>query len=733
MFILPKSGSGNLGLRFSAPAFLLGFLASSFQIFLLREFNAHFFGNELTFGLVLAAWLFWGGLGSLWASKRRTTRGTVGFVFAMGLCFAPIAFVLLRFSRFLFGIRPGEMTGLAPVLLFALFLAFVLNAPLGILFASIARIESNLPRVYFWESGGAVGGGMLTYLVLIPSLSNWQALAAVGAAAVLAVFVGFKRGGTRILSAAALCLFILLFFFDLPAQKICWAPLRLTKAEDSLYGKLQVIQMAEQMTLYNNGLKVFSFPDPATAEEAVHFALLQRPRAKRILLIGGGAGGGLNEILKYPGTTIDYIELDPEIIRLSRDFWPSSVQRAFRDPRVRVQAADGRIFIEKTRERFDAVLLDLPEPANAQLNRFYTREFFQAARKILTEGGVFSFRVASAENYIGPELQRFLASMFRTVGAVFPEVKAVPGSANVFLASDGPLSVEAGFLADAIRAAAIKNIYVTPELLPARLHPLRLRMLAERLESGAGMINTDLHPASYYFNAVLWSMQFKGLDASVLAFLAGIPGRWLLDGPLLLFASVLVIAGVRSSRSGYSVLPMMIMGLTTMAVEIMVVIWYQTLFGCLYKQIALLLTTFMAGLALGAFLSTRRNKIGFPQLLILQFGFLILILAIRICLEGRPPESALFAFLFLLGYLGGDFFIVTSALFFQAPERGGVGYGLDLLGSFLAAVGLSSILIPLLGLSILFQYLFLLNSLLFLFVLTGFFRNKKTDGGNRRD
>ena len=187
------------------------------------------------------------------------------------------------------------------------------------------------------------------------------------------------------------------------------------------------------------------------------------------------------------------------------------------------------------------------------------------------------------------------------------------------------------------------------------------------------------------------------------------------------------MAGVRSSRSGYSVLPMMIMGLTTMAVEVMVVIWYQTLYGYLYKQIALLLTTFMAGLTLGAFLSTRRRKTGPHQIVILQAGFLMLVLAIRGCLEARPPEGVFFAFLFLLGYMGGDFFIVTSALFFQGPKRAGVGYGFDLLGSFLAAVGLSSILIPLLGLPILFQYLFLLNSFLFLFVVTGFFRRRKNE------
>ena len=121
-------------------------------------------------------------------------------------------------------------------------------------------------------------------------------------------------------------------------------------AKDSLYGKLQVIQTAEQMTFYNNGLKVFSSPDPAAAEEAVHFALLQRPRARRILLIGGGAGRGLTEILKYPETTIDYVELDPEIIRLSRDsLGRLTVQRALHDPRVRVHAADGRSTSKKRR------------------------------------------------------------------------------------------------------------------------------------------------------------------------------------------------------------------------------------------------------------------------------------------------------------------------------------------------------------------------------------------------
>ena len=64
----------DLGLKPRLPPFLLGFLAAAFQIYLLREFSAEFYGNELTFGLFLGSWLLWGGLGSL-VRPRRTPGG----------------------------------------------------------------------------------------------------------------------------------------------------------------------------------------------------------------------------------------------------------------------------------------------------------------------------------------------------------------------------------------------------------------------------------------------------------------------------------------------------------------------------------------------------------------------------------------------------------------------------------------------------------------------------------
>jgi len=714
---LSASGPGDLDLKFSPPAVLLGLLAASLQIFLLREFAAQFYGNELVFGLVLASWLLWGGCGSLWASGREPGRKGLAVLFFGVLLVAPVCFAALRFSRFILGILPGELIGLGPILLFAFVLSFFLNFPLGAIFVFTVKRDGHLPRVYFWESFGAAAGGLLTYLALIPLLSNWQALAVIGGLASMAVF--FFLGGRKaaLVFSLALAAHAALFFSDLPAQKLVWRPFALVRTKDSLYGKLQVIRTSEQVTLYDNSLRVYSFPDLASAEESVHFAMLQRPEAGRVLLIGGGAGGSLAEILKYPRTEVDYVELDPEIIRLSELFHPDAEKGSLRNPRAHLIYDDGRAFLGETPTVYDVVILNLPEPATAQINRFYTREFFARVREKLAEGGVFSFRVPSAENYIGPELQKFLSIMANTLKQAFPVVKVVPGDSNVFLASAGLLTVEAEDLIRALRRLDLKNRYVTPERLPARLHPLRVEALRTKIDAGPAGLNSDLRPVSYFFNSVLWSTQFKGLESKALLFLARIPAGWMLGVPFLMFIGLLVFIGWRGRRSAISAVPLALMGLTTMAGEIMILIWFQALYGFLYRQVALILTTFMAGLALGALAGTKRKRLRYRQIVLLQFGLLLLVLAMRLALDYRPPQIVPLAFLLLLGYLGGDFFIVSNLLFFKDKGQAGLGYGWDLLGSCAAAVGLSAILVPLAGLPVLFLCLFLVNAFGWLFLV----------------
>ena len=718
MQILPNSDPGNLVLRFSSPAFLLGCLATSFQVFLAREFSAHFYGNEMTFGFVLAAWLLWGGLGSLLASKYHLPKRHFARLYYAVLGLSPFCFLALRFSRFLLGTLPGELTGMAPMLTFALILTFFINFPLGVIFVlNVGVDQGNIARVYLWESAGAAAGGLLVYLLLVPFLSNWRAVALLGSLAAVFVFFSFARKREKPALGIVLCLFLGLFLFDEPSQTIFWKPFTLVRSKDSLHGKLQVIRTGEQVTLYNNGLQAYSYPDQAAAEEAVHFACLQNPDAGRILLIGGGTGGSLQEILKYPRTAVDYVELDPEIIRLSREFLPQDGQAALADVRVHIFLEDGRHFLERARQKYDLVILNLPEPATAQINRFYTQEFFRKVKAKLDPKGIFSFRVPSAENYVSPELREFLSTLYVTMKKVFAEAVVVPGDTNIFLASDSPLTLEVPDLARRIETLHLQTRFVTSEMLPARLNPIRVNRLKENIESGLGHINSDLSPICYFFNSVLWSTQFKSLESGVLSFLAGIRLFWLLDVPLLLFVLALILFRIKHKESSFFLVPLAVLGLTTIACEIMIIVWFQSLYGYVYQRIALLLTSFMAGLALGAWRGSKRKTARYVQVILIQFCLLLLILAMRILLNTAPAEMIFFTALLLVGFFGGDLFIVSNRLFIKDKTQAGLGYGWDLLGSFFGAVCLSSILIPLAGLPLLFQYLFLANSFCLLFLV----------------
>ena len=85
--------------------------------------------------------------------------------------------------------------------------------------------------------------------------------------------------------------------------------------------------------------------------------------------------------------------------------------------------------------RYDVILLQLGDPTNAGRNRFYTRDFFQAAASKLAPGGLFSFTAPGAPEAVGPVQARLLRSLNATLRSVFPMVLALPGEQIRFVAS----------------------------------------------------------------------------------------------------------------------------------------------------------------------------------------------------------------------------------------------------------------------------------------------------------
>jgi len=111
-------------------------------------------------------------------------------------------------------------------------------------------------------------------------------------------------------------------------------------------------------------------------------------RAKRVLVIGGGDGGVMREVLKHKSVErLVLCEIDKTVIDLSKEYLPEISQGAFEDPRVEVIIADGVRYVAETAERFDAIIVDSTEPVGPAAVLF-TREFFEGCARCLNRPGV---------------------------------------------------------------------------------------------------------------------------------------------------------------------------------------------------------------------------------------------------------------------------------------------------------------------------------------------------------
>ncbi|MFH1568192.1 MAG: polyamine aminopropyltransferase [Gemmatimonadota bacterium] len=129
-------------------------------------------------------------------------------------------------------------------------------------------------------------------------------------------------------------------------------------------------------------------------EMLVHPALLSHPGPRRILIIGGGDGGTARECLKHDPEELVLVEIDPEVIELSRRYLPFTAGPAFNDGRLTVVCGDGAEVVRRYEGRFDAVLVDSADEAGPAAVLFQ-EGFYRDLDRALAPGGVATFQVGS--------------------------------------------------------------------------------------------------------------------------------------------------------------------------------------------------------------------------------------------------------------------------------------------------------------------------------------------------
>jgi spermidine synthase len=129
-------------------------------------------------------------------------------------------------------------------------------------------------------------------------------------------------------------------------------------------------------------------------ESLVHPAMLLHGDPRRVLVIGGGEGATLREVLRHRSVErAVMVDLDRELIAAAREYLPTFHQGSFDDPRVELRFQDGRAFVEDGRDRFDVAVIDVTNPmAGGPSYRLFTEEFYRSLRERLGPEGVVALQ-----------------------------------------------------------------------------------------------------------------------------------------------------------------------------------------------------------------------------------------------------------------------------------------------------------------------------------------------------
>ncbi|RMD64078.1 MAG: polyamine aminopropyltransferase [Alphaproteobacteria bacterium] len=204
-------------------------------------------------------------------------------------------------------------------------------------------------------------------------------------------------------------------------------------------------------------------------EMLTHLPILAHGAVRRVLIVGGGDGGMLEETLKHASVErVTMVEIDPGVIELSKTYLPGICGQAFDDPRLDLVIADGKDFVTRCQDRFDLVIVDSTDPIGPG-EVLFTQAFYEACKGCLAPGGLLV-----TQNGVpflqGDELAgtlRCLRPLFRDAGCYLATVPTYVGGPMAFgWASDDTALRETPIevLRARYRAAGIETRYYTPEV-----------------------------------------------------------------------------------------------------------------------------------------------------------------------------------------------------------------------------------------------------------------------------
>jgi spermidine synthase len=732
--------------------FVIGLSSMTAQIVLLRELLVSFLGNELTLGIILASWLVLAAGGSFLIGKsvekvERKSEIFVLFQLIFSIAF-PFAIFLCRIFKNILLATPGEALGFAPIFYSSLLILLPVTLPYGALFTYGCKLyaeyaeenAASIARVYIIETIGAMIGGLLVTFFLIQYLNPFTIAFLISLLnSLISIFVLWLKPETsntpsRKTLIISSIFFSFLFGYGLLPQnsgaihqssiRSQWRGLNVIHYDNSIYGNITVTKRGEQYTFFADGVPSITTPVPdiASIEDFVHFPMLFHEEPESVLILNGGAGGTIHEILKYPVKRVDYVELDPLLLKLVQEFPTPLTQSELSDNRVKIHSMDGRLFVQRTGDRFDIIFIGLSAPQSLQTNRLFSSEFFSMAKEKMNLNGILVLTLPGSLTYISPELRDLNGCILDTLRKVYRHIRIIPGDANLYLASDSNSleNISSDEISKRFEDRRIQASLMTENYIKYRLSERWLQWFSQSIGGRKSAINSDFHPLAVFFNLSYWNSLFSPYLTKVF--------KWYEQSSLILTVTIIILLTVllatlftRMPRLSIHSIAYSIFttGLTGMIFSLAIIFAFQTLYGYLYHQIGLLIAIFMLGIASGSFFITRYfDRMRKHSLLFLKteiaillfsilFPFVFLILSRHI--EDKRVYVILYGAILIMSFFSGtsiglQFPLANKIYLRSQPGEGMIGktagllYAADLLGGFFGGLFGGILLLPILGL-----------------------------------
>lgn len=737
---------------FKISLLVMGLSGMVAQIILLRELLVSFLGNELTLGIIIANFLILEAIGSFYIGrsaeiKKRKIEIYVIFqlIFSISL---PIAIYLSRVSKIIIISIQGESMGFFPILYSSFLILLPVALPHGALFTYGCKLyaqffsedASSIGKVYVMETIGSIIGGFLITFIMIQYLSSFEIAFIISLINSFISFLILREGKIRSMDSTKKNLFwtsivftiaFALILFTSVSERIHlasiqsqWRGLNPIHNENSIYGNITVTKKGEQLTFFTNGVPTITTPVPdiASIEDLVHFTMLSHENPESVLILSGGAGGMIYEILKYPIKRLDYVELDPLLLKLVQKFSTPITQYELHDQRVRIHYTDGSFFVKRTVERYDIIFIGLSAPQELQTNRLFSYEFFSVVKKKLTKDGIVVLMLPGSLTYISPELKDLNGCIWDTLKSVFRSIKVIPGDTNIYLSSNSDKinNLKPDDTIRALQERKIKTSLITKSYIEYRLDERWQKWFEKSMKERKFRINSDFHPLAVFLNLSYWNSLFSPSLVKVFKWFEGLSLK--LTGSIIAILTILFsLIFLKKPKISKFSLPYAIFtsGITDMILHLTIILTFQTFYGYLYHQIGLLVTLFMVGAALSCLYITKHLngiKNGSTIFMFLESWVIIFSLLLPLIflipsyhIEKMGVYYLLYSIFlitsFLCGTLVGFQFPMATKIYLDSHlkkeifgQTAGLLYAADLLGGFFGGLLGGIFFLPILGL-----------------------------------